>query len=94
MWKVFAWALTWLVKGAVIKSVVLAAVFAVVVFLVPFVVTFLGNLISPGALTGAFSQIPAGVWYFLDAFQISYGAPLVISAFVASFLIRRLPVIG
>lgn len=94
MWKVFAWAMGWLIRGVVVKSVVVAAVVGAVAFLIPVAVGFLGNLISPGALTSAFNQVPPGVWYFLDAFRIDYGAPLIISAFVASFLIRRLPVIG
>jgi hypothetical protein len=36
----------------------------------------------------------AGVWWVLDLFNLSYGVPLLISAYVARFLIRRLPVIG
>lgn len=46
------------------------------------------------ALNEAFSGIPNGVWYWLDLFAVSDGAPMVISAIAARFLIRRLPIIG
>lgn len=94
MWRVFGWALSWMFRGVVVKMVILTAVIAVVAVLVPLAVSYLANFISPGSLTSVFSLIPPGVWFFLDAFRIDFGAPLVISAFVYSFLIRRLPVIG
>ena len=85
---------TWLLREVVVKAVVFLVLFALVAFLVPYAVGYLGNLISPGGLTAAFSGIPAGVWYFLDLFRLDIGFPLAISALVSKFLIRRLPVIG
>ena len=63
-------------------------------FLVPYAVGFIAPHIGTSGLTGAFGALGAGVWYFLDFFNLAFGLPLVISAFVARFLIRRLPVIG
>lgn len=94
MWKVFGWVLSWVFRGVVIKMVILTAVIALVSVLVPVAVSYIAGFISPTALTSAFSLVPPGVWYFLDAFRIDFGAPMVISAFVSAFLIRRLPVIG
>lgn len=94
MWRVFGWAMSWIVRGVVVKSVVLSGVFALVLFLVPYAVNQLISFINPSLLTNAFAALPPGVWYFLDAFRLDVGAPLVISAFVAHFIIRRLPVIG
>jgi hypothetical protein len=94
MWVVFGWALNWIFRSIVVKFVILTAVFAFISFIVPIAIGYLGNFLSTSSLTSAFSSIPPGVWYFLDVFRIDFGAPLVISAFVASFLIRRLPVIG
>jgi hypothetical protein len=37
---------------------------------------------------------PSAAWYFLDLFAFSTGLPIIISAFLTRFLIRRLPVIG
>jgi Protein of unknown function (DUF2523) len=46
------------------------------------------------ALNSAFSGIPSEMWFFMNLFQISYGIPLIISAFITRFIIRRLPIIG
>ncbi len=53
-----------------------------------------GILPTAASLSGAFSGIGADLWYFLDLFAFSYGAPLVISAYATRFIIRRIPVIG
>lgn len=54
-----------------------------------------GNLLPHvSKLNEAFSGIPTGVWYWLDLFAVSQGAPMIISAIAARFLIRRLPIIG
>lgn len=85
---------SWLLREVVVKFVVLTAVFGLVAFLVPKAVGLLGAFLDAGSLTEAFVGLPASVWFFIDAFQLGYGVPLVISAYVARFLIRRLPVIG
>lgn len=85
---------TWIFRDVVVKFFVFTAVFALVAFLVPKAIAYLGSFINPGGLTSAFSAVAPGVWFFLDFFQLGYGLPLVISAYVARFLIRRLPIIG
>jgi len=85
---------TWIFRDIVVKFIVFTAVFALVAFLVPKAVAYLGGFINPGGLTSAFSAVGSGVWFFLDFFQLGYGVPLLISAWVSRFLIRRLPVIG
>ena len=91
---IFAALISWLLREVIIKFLVFTAVFALVAFLVPYAVEQLVGFISTTALTGAFNQVPAGVWYILDLFRLDYGLPLVLSAIVARFLIRRLPFIG
>ncbi|GAQ30423.1 DUF2523 domain-containing protein [Ralstonia insidiosa] len=49
---------------------------------------------TAASLAGAFGAIGNDVWYFLDLFAFSYGAPLLVSAYVTRFIIRRLPIIG
>ena len=49
---------------------------------------------TAASLAGAFGAIGYDVWYFLDLFAFSYGAPLLVSAYVTRFIIRRLPIIG
>lgn len=90
----FAPVITWLIRDVVVKFLVFTAIFALIAFLVPKAIGYLGSFINPGGLTSAFGAISPGVWYFLDFFQLAYGVPLLISAWVSRFLIRRLPVIG
>lgn len=85
---------SWLLREVVVKFLVLGAVFVIVAELSPLVLEYLGSFISPGGLTSAFSGVPAGVWFFLDFFAFDFGLPLLISAHVSRFLIRRIPFIG
>ncbi len=84
----------WLLRAVVVKAVVFTAIFAAVLILVPVVISYLGGFVSSGGLNSAFGNLSGGVWFFLDSFNIAYGLPLVISAWVSRFLIRRLPVVG
>ena len=85
---------SWIFREVVVKFIVFSAVFALVGIVVPFAVGYLLPYIGVGSLTAAFAGLDAGVWFFLDAFQLGYGLPLLISATVSRFLIRRLPLIG
>lgn len=84
----------WVFRDVVIKFLIFTALFAVVAFLVPKAIAMITPWIGTGGLSSAFGGLGSGVWFFLDFFQLAYGVPLVISAFVTRFLIRRLPVIG
>lgn len=81
-------------REVVIKFLVLTAIFVVVADLMPFVLGKVLPFANVTSLNALFSQIPPGVWYFIDFFRIDVGLPLLISAWVARFLIRRTPVIG
>jgi hypothetical protein len=91
----FLWRIvTWIFNSVIVKFLVMGAIFVVVSELTPLVIDHAGSLIAPGSLNTAFANIPSGVWYFLDFFALDIGLPLVISAHVSRFLIRRIPVIG
>lgn len=90
----FAPLLSFLLRDVVVKFVVFSAIFGLVGFLIPKAIQYLGPWLGTASLTNAFAGLPAGVWFFLDFFQLGFGVPLLISAYVARFLIRRLPVIG
>lgn len=83
-----------LLREIVVKFVVFSALFAVLAYLVPKMISYLGPFLGVSSLASAFGSISPGVWFWLDFFQLGYGVPLLISAFVTRFLIRRLPVIG
>ncbi len=86
--------LQFFVREIFIKFVILTAVFALMAIFVPIAVGYIAPHIGTGGLNSAFSAITPGMWFFLDVFALDYGLPLLISAAVAKFLIRRLPVIG
>lgn len=85
---------TWIFREIVIKFLVFTALFVVLAFLIPKAIAMVTPWIGTSGLSSAFGGLGSGVWFFLDFFQLAYGVPLVISAFVTRFLIRRLPVIG
>lgn len=86
------------VLGFVFRSIIVkfVAFFALFFITTEFIHVLTGSGLLPSAssLTGVFGGIPSGIWYFLDLFNFSMGFSTVLSAFVARFIIRRLPVIG
>lgn len=83
--------LGWAFRAVIIKFVVFTALYLVVHELVAVMVSWLP---SGASLTSAFAGIGASTWYFLDLFAVSVGVPLLISAYLTRFIIRRIPVIG
>lgn len=90
----FAPVVGWVFREVVVKFVVFSAVFALVAYFAPKAVAIIQPFIGGGSLSSAFAGLGSNVWFFLDFFRLDLGAPLLISAFIARFLIRRLPVIG
>ncbi|VVE00108.1 hypothetical protein PCO31111_04628 [Pandoraea communis] len=86
-------ALGFMFRASVVKW---ATFFALWYVVSEFVVALKSSNLFPqvSKLNEAFSGIPTGVWYWLDLFAVSQGAPMIISAMAARFLIRRLPIIG
>lgn len=86
--------LSWTFRQVVLKFLVMGVIFVIVSELTPLVIEHLGGFVGANYLSSAFSGIPSGVWYFLDFFALDVGFPLLISAHVSRFLIRRIPFIG
>jgi len=94
MLAIFAPLVSWIFRGVVVKFVILMGIFAVMAIVIPAAISFLAPFVGVTSLSSSFGGIDSGVWWFLDMFALDYGLPLLISAHVARFLIRRLPVIG
>lgn len=93
MSSVFNAVLGFVFRSLIVKFVVFFGLFFVTTEFVQVLVSS-GLLPSASSLNGVFGGIPSGIWYFLDLFNFSMGFSTVLSAFVARFIIRRLPVIG
>jgi hypothetical protein len=91
---IFSAVLSWIFREAVIKFAVFSAMMVLVRFLVPMAIGWISPFLGLDSLYSAFSVFPPFAQYFLVLFGFNYGFPLLISAYVARFLIRRLPVIG
>ncbi len=84
-------ALAFLVRSILVKFVVYFALF----FITTEFIGVISTLLPTGSdLSGALGGISAEVWYFLDFFNVSAGIPVLLSAWVTRFIIRRIPVIG
>lgn len=85
---------SWIFREVVVKFVIFTALFALLAFLIPKAILIVSPWVNSSGLTSAFSGLGSGVWFFLDFFQLGFGVPLLLSAAVTRFLIRRMPVIG
>ncbi|MGM9516794.1 DUF2523 family protein [Roseateles sp. DB2] len=83
--------LGWAFRTLVIKFVLFTALYLAVYELVSVMASWLP---TGASLSSAFAGIGAGTWYFLDLFAVSVGVPMMVSAFLTRFIIRRIPVIG
>ena len=90
----FAPILNFLFREVAVKFIILTAVFAVLAVVVPKAIELVLPHIGITSLNTVFNGLGGGVWFFIDFFALDYGLPLLISAAVARFLIRRLPFIG
>lgn len=84
-------ALAWMVRSLLVKFFVFFAFYFITTEFVGFVVTLIP---SPSSVTGTFSGMASGTWYFLNVFMVTQGLSAVVSAYATRFVIRRLPVIG
>lgn len=84
-------ALAFILRSLLVKFVVFFALWFITT---EFIAVLSPMLPTSTGLSASLGGIPAGVWYFLDLFNVSAGVPILLSAFVTRFIIRRLPVIG
>lgn len=84
-------ALGFIFRSVLVKFVVFFALFFIVT---EFVALLVPMLPDGSGVSGALGGIPASVWYFMDLFNVSAGIPIILSAYVTRFVIRRIPVIG
>lgn len=86
-------AMGWLVRSVLVKFAVFFGLYFITTEFMQ-VLQSSGLLPTANGLSASLSGISAATWYFLDLFAFSQGLPIVLSAVVARFIIRRIPVIG
>lgn len=86
-------ALAFLVRSVIVKFAVFFGLFFVTTEFMQ-VLNASGLFPNANPISSSLGAIPAGVWYFLDLFNVSAGVPLILSAYATRFIIRRIPVIG
>lgn len=90
----FSGLLGFVFKGIVAKFFVFFALFYVTTEFIPVVIDlFIPDSLIPN-LNTLFDLVPSSLWYFLNLIEFPLGISLVISALLARFVIRRLPIIG
>lgn len=94
MLAIFAPVVAFMLREVVAKFVIFAGVFGLVAILVPVAIGYILPWLGASSLSSAFSSVSPGVWFFLDFFQLSFGLPLLVSAWITRFIVRRLPVVG
>lgn len=89
----FSGLLSWLFTTVIIKFFVFGAVFLLITELIPLILeVFLPS--DFGDISSLMSGIPSEVGYFLAPFHIGDGINAMLSAYLARFIIRRLPFVG
>ncbi|CAM2911371.1 DUF2523 domain-containing protein [Glaesserella parasuis] len=92
--KLLSGLLEFLFKGVVIKFFIFFGLFYITTEFIPVII----ELFIPNEFNMDFqsllNQLPNDIWYFLELFKVPYGLSLYISAMLARFIIRRIPVVG
>ncbi len=92
--RLFSGFLGFVFKGIVAKFFVFFALFFITTEFIPVVVElFIPENLRVNFQT-LFNNLPSDMWYFLELLKIPFGVTLFISAMLARFIIRRIPVIG
>lgn len=83
--------LQWLFTGSVMKWLVFFFLYWLFVGVGALLDIAISQVTDATGLSDAFAGFDAHMWYVLDYFQVSTGLPMVLSALVVRFIIRRIP---
>ena len=92
--RLFSGFLGFVFKGIVAKFFVFFALFFITTEFIPVVIElFIPENLRVNFQT-LFNNLPSDMWYFLELLKVPFGVTLFISAMLARFIMRRIPVIG
>lgn len=76
------------------KALMVGLVFALMAIVVPMAIALVSPFLDASGFNAAMAGMPSGFFFFAGLARLDFGLQLIMSALVARFLIRRLPVIG
>jgi hypothetical protein len=94
MWTILFTVASWLVREVIVKASVVGGLYWLVSYLMPQVLAYVAPFMGVSSLNALFAAVPDGLYWFLYALKFDVGVPLLLSAWMARFLIRRIPGVG
>lgn len=82
----------WFARSIVFKGVMYIALYLFVTEAVNYLLNWMA--VDFEGVKSGFATVASGLAYFLKLFRVDVGLPMVISALVLRFTVRRLPIIG
>lgn len=90
----FGWTvLSFVLRTVVLKALVFGLLLLVTTEFTQALISKLGST-SVDALPSALAGLPSGALWLMGVVRLDVGIPLILSAYVAAFAIRRIPLIG
>lgn len=83
----------WVFRTIIIKFFLFTALFMVVSEFSTYLMTKF-SAFNPSALNSSLASLSPAMWYFIDLTMFSVGFPLIVSAYITRFAIRRIPLLG
>jgi hypothetical protein len=83
----------WMFRTVLIKFILFSALFLVVSEFASYLTTKI-SILTPDTLNASLSAFTPTMWYFVDLTMLQVGFPMVVSAYLLRFAIRRIPFLG
>ncbi|RYY01724.1 MAG: DUF2523 domain-containing protein [Gammaproteobacteria bacterium] len=83
----------WLIQSVLLKFISFTILYLIVSSFATYLMSKLTEF-SPDSIFGGLYSLSSGTWYFLYITAFEQGLPMLLSASILAFSIRRLPVIG
>jgi hypothetical protein len=93
MLSLFTSLIAWVFRLSTIKFVVFGALALLLGPLMELVMSLV-DATGLADIDALFATLPESILYYLAVFRLDYGVPVLISAMLVKFFIRRLPVVG
>ncbi len=90
---IFTQIFSWLLRSVIMKFVVFTIFYFIVSEFGAYLISKL-SFLTPAQFNSSLSALTPEMWFFIDILKVDVGLPMIISAYLLRFSIRRMPVIG